>query len=196
MIARLLSGGPGVRLQPFRYASEGRELRLHEPLAAFERLAGLVEADAGDVSARLSFRRDDDGNCRVEGEADAVVRVRCANCEAVGELALHADLDLCVVRSGRAAAALAPALDPLVMDKDHLTAVELLEDDLILNLPEQPCRRDPDCPFRPAWTPQPPPEPPVERRNPFEVLAHLRRGDGATADDDATPPGAGPDSEE
>ncbi len=168
-----------MRLEPYRYASEGRELRLRLPLSEFERLAALVERSEAEVDARLAFHRDEHGLARVVGHAEVDVRMRCANCEAAVGFRLQADLDLCVVGSPQAAAESVPELDPLLIETDHVTAVELLEDDLIMSLPERPCRGDPECPFRPVWEPaEAPPRP--EPASPFAVLERLKEpGDGA-----------------
>ncbi len=146
------------------------------PVNAFPRLSEIVLA--GD-SARidLAFRRDDEGRCRVEGFVRFAPTLECQRCLEPVERALEVVIDLCVVRSDEQADDVAGALDPFVLVDDHVSIVDLVEDDMLLALPSQICEAYDACPNRPELS-YPATEPAGLKQsppgNPFGVLAGLK----------------------
>jgi len=162
-------------LSPYQLAREQRELTLNLPLGEFPRLAALVAEAGGDVQVSVRFFRDDQNRCRMQGTLASSQRMLCANCQVVDGFELAVEVDACLLSSEDAARKLMGEIDPLVIEGVHATPAELFEDDLLLGLPERPCRGRLDCPHRPRYAPEPVVEPP--RENPFAVLAELKDDD-------------------
>jgi uncharacterized protein len=147
------------------------------PIAAFPRLGPLVLGDAI-VSVRLGFTRDDKGRCRVEGRVTLVPTLQCQRCLEPVQRGLDVEIDLCVVTSDAQAAEVADELEAYVLSEDDVTIVDLIEDDLLLALPNQVCEAYEECPNKPDLSY------PVDaaasnetepaRPNPFGVLAGLK----------------------
>jgi uncharacterized protein len=99
----------------------------------------------------------------------------CGNCGEPGPLELDVPVHLCVVASEEAACALIEDVDPLVLASAEASPADLFEDDLILALPDRPCRGRLDCPKRPVHeAPEEPAAPEDVEPSPFAVLARLK----------------------
>lgn len=148
------------------------------PVAAFPRLGSLV-LGGGVVSVSLTFRHDDEGRCRVEGVSRVALQLQCQRCLAPVQHALNVAIDLCVVASDAQADALGDELEPFVLEEEEVAIVDLVEDDLLLGLPNQVCVAYADCPNRPELSYPTAPgakkdTTEVRRPNPFGVLAGLK----------------------
>lgn len=165
-------------VSPHELARKGGQFSGEIPLAAFPRLRSLVLGD-GPVAVALAFTRDSEGRSRVQGRATLAPTLRCQRCLEPTVRNLDVTIDLCIVRSDEQAAELAETLDPFVLGDDEVSIVDLIEDDLLLGLPNQVCDAYDVCPNRPELsfpvgdvTGSDEKEP--ARPNPFGVLAELK----------------------
>lgn len=167
-----------MQLEPRQLARDQRDLDVDLSLDDFPRLRDLVIAAAGPVIVRTRFRRDEEGRTRIDGRIAAKLRIVCGNCSEPGTFELDVPVALCVVNSDEAARALIEDVDPLVLASAEATPADLFEDDLILALPDRPCRGSLDCPTRPETdTPEVEVEEAAPQPSPFAVLAALKGED-------------------
>ena len=143
------TGTPNESVHPYELGGREAELRVRIPIANFERLKALLLTDEGDLVTTLHFTLDDHGRCIVTGEVAGPVRLHCQGCALDMAHELRGELRTVLVRTDDEAKALMPASDVLVVEHDSLSLVELLEDELILDLPEVVCGRFESCPHRP-----------------------------------------------
>lgn len=147
-------------------------------LNAFPRLRALVLGD-GVVSVDLRFAHDEKGRCVVEGPVAVTLMLECQRCLEPVERDMHVSLQLCLVGTDAQAADIEPEFEPFVLGDDEVSIVDLIEDDLLLALPNQVCVAFDACPKRPALF-YPADGMPAgddaaaERQNPFDVLAQLK----------------------
>ena len=172
VVAGWQQGWLAMRLSPFQLAREQRELSLDLPLAEFPRLEALVLAGGATVSVRVRFFVDEHRRCCMEGRLETRQSITCANCEQAGAFDLVAPVDACLLTSDASAQELLGEVDPLILAGPHATPAELFEDDLLLALPERPCRSIAECPNQPRYAPEPPAV--AEGENPFAVLAKIK----------------------
>ena len=166
-----------MRLEPRQLARDQRDLNVDLSLDEFPRLRELVTAADGPVAVRVGFRRDEEGRIRIDGRAKVLLRMVCGNCGEIGPLEIDVPISACVVASDEAAKMLADDVEPLVLTSAEATPADLFEDDLLLALPDRPCRGSLDCPTRPqAVIAEPDRGPDEERQSPFAVLASLKSG--------------------
>ena len=166
-----------MRLEPRQLARDQRDLNVDLPLDEFPRLRELVTASDGPVAVRVGFRRDEEGRIRIDGRASVPLRMVCGNCGEVGLLEIDVPISVCVVASEEAARLLSDEIDPLVLTTVEATPADLFEDDLLLALPDRPCRGSLDCPTRPETVIAEPERGAYEeRQSPFAVLASLKPG--------------------
>ena len=150
------------------------------PLSALPRLRALVASDggAGEVQVELGFRIDAIGRrLQVAGEAVASATVACSRCMEDVPVRVQASVDARVVRSEAEASELIAECDVIVAPSRDMEVAHLIEDDLLLGLPETGCGDSDSCPNLP------PTEYPVAdddaspgRANPFDALAALKTG--------------------
>lgn len=179
-------------------------------LTALPRIMALVDAlDGADVSAAgvdneptfevvLQFAVDASGFSRVEGELSGQVPLNCNGC---AEVLLHqmrltfgcviAETEAIadgLVDDGRMGESSPLIADVLVANGTEVTVAQIVEDEILLNLPErlctsEPCERAPELAY-PAQgeldgnaDADTQAEKPLEgEENPFSVLAQLKQG--------------------
>ncbi len=167
-----------MRLDPRQLARDQRDLDVDLTLDDFPRLRDLVIAAEGPVVVRTRFRRDEEGRIRIDGHVSAKLRIVCGNCSEPGSFDLDVPVALCVVHSDEAARALIEDVDSLVLTSPEASPADLFEDDLILALPDRPCRGSLDCPTRPQTdAPAVETEDAAPKPSPFAVLAALKGED-------------------
>lgn len=133
------------RLALVELATRGDGWRGALPVGLFQRLRSVVAG--GDVDARLRFRLEE-GRAHVHGECRLVARICCSRCLEDKDVEVVAELDFRVVGSEAEAEALPPGIDAVVA-KESVLATELIEDDLLMSLPEFACADRDSCPDAP-----------------------------------------------
>jgi uncharacterized protein len=158
----LMSGAPTDRIDPWRACR--RELvfsgeatlsempRLGEAIVQFGR--GAVEKTthrgSGDAARgadyTLHFMRDRQGRFVVKGHVRALLRLRCQRCLDEVEIPVDTEISLALIRRDEQALDLPEHLDPWLVADDALSPLEIVEDELLLAIPQVPrhpgsCRR-------------------------------------------------------
>ena len=126
-------------VDPERLAASGGWLEDVLPVARMARLSSLLAEPAPDETAadcRLRFSRDENGRLRLEGEVQAVLSLTCQRCLEPAELLVSGRFDMAVVESEAEAALLPAELDPVFRERRLLDLVALMEEELILAMPQ------------------------------------------------------------
>lgn len=170
-----MSTGPW--LDAVTAARRGGVWRGELPLAAFSRLSSVVGSrDGAGVTVELSFEVDPNGRVRVAGECRLPAAVTCARCFEDEAVDVCAAVDARLVASDADARELIAEHDVIVVPGREIELAALVEDDLLLAVPEVACgSRDP-CPNAPELRYPAADEEAAVRRGPFDVLAALRGG--------------------
>jgi len=179
MMPPAMATPPDERFAYATLARQGGHARRSLPAAALTRL-GELASGLGETEVELEFRTDDSGRPWVRGRASQRVEATCQRCVERVQYDLAVDFDLCIQREGAAARELAERVDVLVVGGDSVTLAEIVEDELLLGLPERLCREEP-CPLAPplaypAGDAEPADATPGQG-GPFDVLAALKRAD-------------------
>jgi uncharacterized protein len=174
MMAPAMNTRPDERLPYHELARQGARLVRQVAAGELERLAEVAPGE-GELRTELNFRLDDESRAWVSGMVAVTVRATCQRCLAEFDYDLAAQFDLCIVDDQDQASRLGADVDVLVAGADSVTVAEVVEDEVILGVPERLCRTEP-CEHAPAFQyPAPAAESESEeRRNPFEVLATLK----------------------
>ena len=140
------------QLNVARLAREGGRWDGTVKVAAFERLREVLSLgpdepnpDSLDVSATLDFALDEEGRPRVQGTCKVVAPIRCSRCAETVEVAVESRLDFRIVPNDAQAAGLMPTLDAVVSGVSSVPLTALVEDDLLLSLPETGCADGATC---------------------------------------------------
>jgi uncharacterized protein len=141
-----------------------------------DRLSRLIEAIEGGepmVEVQLGIECDDQGRVILSGRVQARLTLECQRC--LGPVAFPVDIGfrLAVVETLAQAERLPDELDPLLLaDGGPLRLADMVEDELLLALPQVPMHQPGDC-VEPLLKEDA--VPPAEAANPFSVLKALKR---------------------
>ncbi|HAR31100.1 MAG TPA: hypothetical protein DCR65_06210 [Gammaproteobacteria bacterium] len=142
------------------------------------RLQALMPIE-GAARVALEFRLDETGRAWVAGSADVRGGATCQGCLLQFGHDLSVAFDLLILMEGPDVHALADDHDVLIVSGDGVTVPEIVEDELILALPERLCVEEP-CPHSPGLAfpaVSDVVEDDADARNPFHILAALKRAD-------------------
>jgi len=161
------------QIDPFRLAEAGARLKGHVPLRQFTRLRDLLADDTGEIEVSLDFDVDELGVPSVQGQLRAILALTCQRCLEPYEFKVDAQVALAWVRTALEADKLPLRYEAYVVEETPLPLNDVIEDELLLALPQIPMHELADCPASKLLrqgeskaTDEPEP-----KENPFAVLA-------------------------
>lgn len=162
------------KLNPWRIAAENGHLDGRLALAVLPRLTTALERTEGVVAIALTAGIDGQGTRFIKGFLQTEVTLTCQRCLGLLRLPLEVPVSLGLARDEAEIDRLPGEYEPLLIaEGDSLTIVDLIEDELLLALPQIPRHNDMrECAARGAVRPDEP-VPGLERRLPFAGLASL-----------------------
>ncbi len=166
------------RIEPFRLAEAGRTLQGRLPVQRLRRLADLLWSDQGQVEVELHFGVDQDGQRRVVGRLQADLRLICQRCLEAMNYPVDTRVGLAFVENDHDAAKVVGDYDAYAVGSDLLMLTDLIEDELLLCLPQVALHELAECPARDM--PGPADEvsgTDTSSENPFAVLEKLKTQD-------------------
>ena len=165
----MLTGSLPEQVDHRKLAAEKVRLEGSIPVAAFERLCGLLEDTRGEVEVRLQFRKGKKHRVFVAGTCSGEVTLLCQACLEPVSVKVEAPVSTLLVESVGALMALPQEEDGLVSEGKYVALADLVEDDLILSLPMVPRHDEGQCGLvKPTGEP-----PRDETYRPFAGLAGL-----------------------
>jgi uncharacterized protein len=168
-----------VFLEPWRFSDLTKQFSGEAGLAELPRLGEAVIRLEGEARYALRFYRDERRRIRVAGQVSAVAVLVCQRC--LGEVAcpLSGEISLAVVEGLAEVEHLPEDVEPLLLEPgERRPSLELVEDELLLALPQIPRHDDGDCAGEAEayQSDEAEAEPEGSQRdNPFAVLAGLKR---------------------
>ncbi len=173
IIAGQMSERLPIFVDPIRLADTGRELEGSIRLAEMDRLASYLVEKEGEVAVELSFGVDDQGVRYLHGRIRGQLELPCQRC--LGPVTVPVDrvIDLGLVTSEVEAERLDAGYEPLMVSGRSMRLSDIVEDELLLALPMIALHPPSVC--RPDYEGEAEQEPEAPRKNPFEVLAELKK---------------------
>ena len=182
MIAPAMNTGADETFPLRDLARQGARITRQLAIDHLPRLAALTAGEgSGPFRTELAFSRDLQdpealraGDVRVVGSVAGPMALRCSGCAEVETVALEVSVNVTAVSSEARAEALGEGTDVVLVDDIEVGLAALVEDELLLCLPERACVEDP-CPRAPGLS-YPADEavvPDAQRRRPFENLGAL-----------------------
>ncbi len=126
------------RINPWQLAAESGRLDGELKLAALPRLAALLEHASGEVKVALAAGVDEQGLRFIEGTLQTEVDLVCQRCLGPLRLPLKVAVNLALVRADAESARLPDQREPLLAAEADLAVADLVEDELLLALPQIP----------------------------------------------------------
>ncbi len=153
-----------------KYADTGRHLQGVLDGSLCQRLSGAIDHFEGDIEIDLQFERDVENRRIITGEVSTNVAVICQRCLEDVVYPLQCNVALGVIIDETQAEQLPSSLEPVLIDDEPLSLVDLVEDELILALPSVITHEQCEAPLKLD-------KPVVEeqkRDNPFAVLKNFK----------------------
>jgi uncharacterized protein len=122
-------------IYPLRLARHGESLTGSVAMTQMPRLAEMLCKGANRVDFTLRFGRAEGGQACVLGHIDANLVVLCQRCLEPMEIGVERQVGLGLVRDNDEAAALDATYDPLLVDDEPVSLAGIVEDEIILAMP-------------------------------------------------------------
>lgn len=164
------------QIDPLAFAERQRALQGQIPLSKLSRLADLLMDTNGQVEIDLAFSKN--GRLSVvQGHIKADLVLECRTCLEALSLPLELEVNLAMVQSLEQAERLSGEYEPLMLEDEKILLHELVEDELLLAMPDFP-RHEFECkPYKQSTDPVESTENNPQQsqsNNPFSVLAKLK----------------------
>ena len=157
-------------IEPFKWADRATHVVVDVPLAQFTRLATDLVDTNGSVHIDCRFERNAQRRAYLRGEVTTVINLTCQRCLETMQLPIQTTIDLALVHDEDEAEKLPEDADYLVLPEQGVVLAEIIEDELLLNVPYTPMHEDCDA----LSYKQDDVAAPV-KENPFQVLAALKK---------------------
>ena len=133
------------RVEPYKLAARAERLEGLMALADFSRLTDEVGAQVGDVRVTLDFAIDAQGRRVIRGRLEAELQLPCRRCLSPMAQQIESDFLLGMVTSDALAAELPSTHEPVLVEDEQLNLLTVVEDELILSLPQVVYHDEADC---------------------------------------------------
>ncbi len=126
-----------VLIDPEYLVEKQSELSGQLSLSGFSRLSEFLIVDQGNVDINISFHKEGDIKT-VLGHVSAQLFLQCQRCLKPVEIPVDRQFRLGIVRSDAQAGRLPKLYEPLLVDSEQIVFSELIEDELLLAIPDIP----------------------------------------------------------
>ena len=164
-------------IEPLNLADKRGELHGQILIKQLTRLTENLVNDEGVVNVDLYFGRE--GRMpKIDGTLKTILNLQCQNCLESVEFEIDHDVKLGIATKFEHVERLPEDVEPLLLEEETMLLATLVEDELLLNLPDYP-RHKHDCmaneivkKYTAAFD-----EVATKKPNPFSVLANLNLGE-------------------
>ena len=168
------TGLPEV-LDAARAVAARRQFQGTLPLSALPRLASTLAHDRGEVRYSLEFGRDELGVAFVAVRAEASLPLTCQRTLEVFSWPLSLRARLGIIAREQDEAGLPPGYEPLLCQSGELHPAEVIEDELILAVPNVPVKPGMEGDEELVWRSEAPDDEEEASLEPEHPFAALRR---------------------
>ncbi len=123
-------------VDPWRFADVEKQISGHIEITKLARLTGALKEPVGEAEFMLAFGRDAERRSRITGYVRAVLVLECQRCLGPMRYPVETSVDLIVVEGHGEAEQLPDSSDPLLIGETKVRLSDLVEDELLLALPQ------------------------------------------------------------
>lgn len=174
---RLMSGRQDrlpVEVDPFRMAEQGRQIQGLIEFKQLKRLEPLLDSKTGHLDVELKFGIDARGTRRLSGRIEGMVSLTCQRCLSEMNFSLANEFNLALLKHESEIAQLGEEYEPLILESTPVRLAEIIEDEVLLAIPQIPMHEFNDCPASKYGETEKDTEQ-EDNQNPFAVLADLKK---------------------
>ena len=162
-------------IDPLHLADKRSVLKGVLSLKDLNRLGDMLFDTEGNVVIDLYFSRE--GRlAKIEGKIEAHLQLVCQNCLKAVDWPVQAVVRLGIVNSLEQVDRLPPGFEPLFVEEEKTLLQDIIEDEMLLNLPQYPKHPEPcmDQDTDSRMPSQAEAERQKRQDNPFSILTHLK----------------------
>jgi uncharacterized protein len=163
-----------AHVDPLRLAEHATTLDGLFQLKNMERLAQSLHASEGDTDVQLKFGIEQGGVRYLKGNLSASLTLQCQRCMESFSHHVQGEFAYGLVNTEAKAKQLSRRYDPVFVADDSLNIQDLIEDELILNLPIVPMHCSADCKVHLPIVVAEDPGASADDNNPFKVIELLK----------------------
>jgi len=160
-------------VEPLKMAEQRIDLQGKIALNKLHRLRDLLLDDAGEVSVVLRFGKDEQGIRTILGSLQTEVMMQCQRCLQPVLEKIEAEIKLGLVFNEDGVKNLPSYYDPLLLSSAEVALWQMVEEELILNLPIAAKHPLGECSIELRYGDEAALDAPATP-NPFQVLAQLK----------------------
>jgi uncharacterized protein len=135
-----------LEIDPIALAQKEENLAGQIPLSGMKRLSEILSQTQGVAKVNLKFQKDAEGRPVIQGKIELSAEMLCQRCNEPVEYPLSISVSLSPITHEKQAAQLPSRYEPLVTHGERVALIELVEDEIILNLPMIPKHEEENCP--------------------------------------------------
>jgi len=173
-------------IDPVQLADKGQEIIGQVAISRMSRIQDSLMTNSGCFDVVLRFGKDGAGQRFIKGTLHGTLQLCCQRCMLALAWPVDAGFSLALLYSEAQIETLADHYEPFLLPDEKVKLIELLEDEVILQLPLVPRHEVRDCPaaadvlqFGEQDAPKSAPDDTPEaegKPNPFSVLATMKTG--------------------
>ncbi len=114
-------------------------------LDSFERLKDVLLENSDKLDYHLSFYVDESGTCVIQTEISGRLVLKCQRCLGPLAIEIKKNSNLGLVKDKDEADALDNKYEPLQLDENTISVLDMIEDELILSIPLAPLHEQKKC---------------------------------------------------
>ncbi|WP_456270120.1 YceD family protein [Kushneria sp. AK178] len=163
-------------VEPYRLAASGERLEGSITLSAMPRIVDAIGRQEVECHVVMTFDRDEQRQHYIEGSLVADVEMPCQRCLQPMPVHLESTFLLGMVTSDALAATLPARYEPVLVEDEHLDLLPVVEDELLLTLPQVVYHDEADCAVSrdSLQSGDEAEQAPARADNPFSVLRSLK----------------------
>ena len=165
-------------VDPWHFADVGKEVSGRVKLLEMPRLAKLLADSDGEAEFIFSFQRGEKKRVHITGTVRAQLVLECQRCMYAVNYQVNNEINLVVVEGSLEAEQLPDKYDPLLAEDNRIRLQDVVEEELLLAMPQVPMHAESECTKADQNMVQPHKaagEGETSEPNPFAVLAELKR---------------------
>lgn len=132
-------------IDPWRLIKKHAELIGDLPLREFPRLQAMHDQGAQMAHVELFFQITKEGVPLIKGKVQATLQLICERCNDAMEYKMEQSIMLSPVKDDEAAKRLPGDIDPLLLTETDTVLAQIIEDEILLNLPMVTKHDDAHC---------------------------------------------------
>lgn len=160
-----------LKVDPFRLAEHGASLHGVLPLKNMSRLCENISEQEGNVTVDMTFGVDEQGTRFIKGNLATHITLQCQRCMEFFPYEITSNFILGVVQSEEQADQLPTLYDAVLVKDGELFPSEMIEDELIVNMPIVPMHERSVCQIKFPSVP----DFDAIKESPFKVIELLRK---------------------